>query len=109
MAKWADYIITAVGYDRNETHIVEVEIRPDTGTDIGGPARVTRQEVVDAIQRDVTFVTAYVRSGKWHRGEDVRVVDIGGVWYLRTDRNRIRADNLGALPRLSPRAAVGGR
>jgi hypothetical protein len=105
MAKWADYIITAVGYDRNETHIVEVEIRPDTGSDIGQASHATRQQIVDAIKRGVTFVTAYVHDRRWHRGEDVHVVVIGGVKYIRTDRNYVRADNLGALPRLARAAS----
>ena len=105
MAKWADYTITAVGNDRTETRIVEVEIRPDRGTTIGLASRATRQWVVNAIGRGVTFVTAYLKDGQWRRGEDVRVVVIHGVKYLRTDRNNVQADNLGALPRLSRAAS----
>ena len=105
MAKWADIVITKVGYDRTETRIVQVEIRPDTGTSIGQASRATRQQVVASIERGVTYVTAYMRNGKWQRGEDVRVVAIRGVKYLRTDRNRIEADNLGSLPRLERAAS----
>lgn len=38
----------------------------------------------------------YYRYGSWTIGEDVRVVENE---YLRTDANRIKADNLGNLPR----------
>ena len=100
MAKWADYIITAVGYDVHNTHITEVEIRPDTGTAVGQPARATRASVARAIQTGTAFVTAYERLGQWYKGEDVRVVRIGSDVYLRTDANFVRADNLGNLPRL---------
>ena len=101
MAKWADYIITAVGYDRNGIRILEVEIRPDTGTNIGQASRATRQQVVNAIERGVTFATAFHRDGKWHRGQGVHVVLARGAKYLRTDRNSVEADNLGSLPRLA--------
>ena len=99
MAKWADFVISKVKYNRDHTHIVEVEVRTDTGESISNdPRRIVRQEVVSAILRGATFVTAYVRDGKWQRGEDVRVVTIHGERYIRTDNNSIRADNLGALP-----------
>ena len=39
--------------------------------------------------------TKYMVNGTWREGEDVRVVDNE---YLRTDANRIKADNLGNLP-----------
>ena len=100
MANWADFVITKVGYDRTETRIVQVEIRPDTGTSIGQATRATRQQVIDSIGRGVTYVTAYLRNGNWQRGEDVHVATIRGVKYLRTDRNRIEAENLGSLPRM---------
>jgi hypothetical protein len=60
--------------------------------------KVSRQDVVLAIQRGTTFVTAFVRDGKLQRGEDVRIVTINGERYIRTDNNSVRADNLGNLP-----------
>jgi hypothetical protein len=62
------------------------------------PQRVARQDVVSAILRGTTFVTAYLRDGKWKKGEDVRVVTVHGVRLIRTDNNSTKADNLGALP-----------
>jgi hypothetical protein len=111
VSKWADYVITAVGYNVNNTHIVEVEIRPDTGTTIGQPSRESRARVVQAIMGGTTFVTAFMRDGKWNKGEDVRAVRIGNDVFLRTDSNAVRADNLGELPRLpaSPASAWTGR
>jgi len=38
-------------------------------------------------------------EGKYVRGEDVRVVEIDGAKYIRTDANKAKADNLGTLPR----------
>ena len=47
------------------------------------------------------FIGGNLARELWRRGEDVRVVGVRGVKYLRTDRNNVQADNLGALPRLS--------
>jgi hypothetical protein len=99
MAKWADFVVTKVKYNRDHTQIVEVEVRTDTGESIANdPRRTVRQEVVSAILRGTTFVTAYLRDGKWQKGEDVRVVTIHGERFIRTDSNSVKADNLGALP-----------
>jgi|SRR6185436_5796129 len=99
MAQWADFVITKVRYNPSHTHIVEVEVRTDNGDSIASaPTRTARQDVVNAIQRGTTFVTAYLREGKWQRGEDVRTVVVHGERYLRTDGNSIKADNLGSLP-----------
>jgi hypothetical protein len=99
MAKWADFVITKVRYNREHTQIVEVEVRVDSGETISGEARrMLRQDVVTAIRGGTTFSTAYLRDGKWQKGEDVRVVTINGDRFIRTDNNSITADNLGSLP-----------
>ncbi|KFA90678.1 DUF3892 domain-containing protein, partial [Archangium violaceum] len=95
MPKWADYGVFRVKYNRDHTAIVEVEVRPDLGEKFGDPQKASRQEVVSAIDRRVTFVTVYSRDGQSRKGEDVRTVTIQGEKYLRTDNNSTRADNLG--------------
>lgn len=98
MPKWADYGVFRVKYNREHSAIVEVEVRPDLGDKFGDAQKATRQEVVSAIDRGVTFVTVYFRDGQNRKGEDIRAVSIQGVKYLRTDNNSTRADNLGSLP-----------
>ncbi len=98
MAKWADYLIVRVKYNHEHTHLVEVEVHQDLGDSTGAAQKVSRQDVVLAIQRGTTFVTAYTRDGKWQKGEDVRIVTINSERYIRTDNNSVRADNLGNLP-----------
>jgi hypothetical protein len=99
MEKWADFCITGVRYHPPRTAIREVEIRDDNGSGLSAPRRVTREAVVDAIDRGSTFVTAYRGpTGQFQRGEDVRVVDLPPGRYIRTDRNRVQRDNLDNLP-----------
>lgn len=101
--RWADYVITAVRYSEDRSHIADLEIRVDQDSTIGAPEELTREAVVRMIEQGYTFVTAYVRNGQWSRGADVSVVTIGRDKYLRTDRNQVRADNLGELPELPSR------
>lgn len=98
MAQWSDFVVAKVKYNREHSAIVECEVRPDTGEAIGEPRRVSRQDIVNAIVKGTTFVTAYVRNAMWQKGEDVRTVTIHGERFVRTDSNSVRADNLGNLP-----------
>jgi hypothetical protein len=100
MAKWADYGITAVRYNSQETHIDQVKARKSNGETFGQELIYTRQSVIDALKQGYTFVTVNNgTNGKLTRGEDVRIVKINGVEYIRTDANNIAKDNLGNLPR----------
>ena len=97
--KWADFCVTRVKYASDRTAIVEVEARPDLGDSLGTAEKVSRQTVVTAIlNRGTTFVTTPVKNDKYVRGATVNVVEIRGEQYLRTNRDAIRADNLGELP-----------
>lgn len=98
MAKWADFGIFRVKYNRDRTAIVEVEARSDLAETFGDPQRVPRAGVVAAIEMGRTFVTIYSRDRKLTKGEDVRVVTVLGQKYIRTDNNSTTADNLGSLP-----------
>ena len=101
MAKWADYLISAVRYDTSSgnRHISHLRVHPDSDTSVGMAETWTKDSVVSAINRRTGFVTIYKNpDGNWKKGEDVRVVVISSTSYLRTDANRIEADNLGSLP-----------
>jgi hypothetical protein len=98
MAKWADYCISRVRYNEKHSHIVKVEAMPDNGENLGAKVEFTREDVVAKIDRGITFVTITLSEGKWKKGEDVRIVKINGVKYIRTDQNQKESDNLGALP-----------
>ena len=98
MAKWADFGIFRVKYHRERTAIQEVEVRADLGETFGNPQKASRLDVVAAIERGQTFVTVYSQDGKSTKGQDVRVVVVHGQKYIRSDRDAIKADNLGALP-----------
>ena len=99
MAKWADYCISSVRYNAEHTHIVKVKVHNDSGDTIGAATEWTRSEVVTAIGSDKTFVTiTQTTDRKWNKGEDVRIITVNGMKYIRTDANSRASDNLGNLP-----------
>jgi hypothetical protein len=98
MAKWADYGISAVQYNREHTHIVKVRLQPDNGDSMGAVTEWSRSQVVTSLEAGRSFVTILQNGGQWKRGEDVRTVTINGSKYIRTDSNSRAADNLGSLP-----------
>jgi len=98
MAKWADYGIFRVKYNKEHTAIVEVEVKPDLGEQFGALQKMSRATVVRAIEQGTSFVTVYHRDGKYVQGEAVFPVAVNGVKYLRTTNNPIKEDNLGELP-----------
>jgi hypothetical protein len=93
-----DFLITGVGYDAGGTRIVRVEVRKLTNGKEGSPETWTRQQVVDKIKVEGKHFKTSTPDNKF--GEDVRVVSIGWVDFLRTDANNIAADNLGSLPHI---------
>jgi len=98
MEKWADFLISAVRYNAQKTHIDKVRSHKDEGDNVGTGEETTREDIVRKIKEGKTFVTIYKSNDKWKKGEDVRIVDIDGQEYIRTDRNRTKKDNLGELP-----------
>ncbi len=99
MAKWADYGISKVQYSQQRTHIVKVEVREDKGDSFGAAMERSRSQVVAAIERGETFVTILKNSSnEWKKGQDVHVISVNGVKYIRTDQNRRESDNLENLP-----------
>lgn len=98
MAQWADFGVFRVKYGSSKTAIVEVEVKPDNGDSFGAAQRKSRSQVVTDLAQGVTYVTVPIRDGKATKGDNVGTVTVDGVKYLRTDGNKVKADNLGSLP-----------
>ena len=102
MEKWADYLISGVKYNEQETHIDKVRRHEDLGDKVGPSQDVSRTTIVAQLDAGSTFATITKGSdGKWKLGATVRPITIDGVKYIRTDADRTKKDNLGELPRFS--------
>lgn len=99
MPKWADYGISKVRYNQARTHIDKVEVRVDSSETIGAATEWTRSQVVSSIRGGHTFVTILRNpDGTWKLGQEIHLVNVNEVEFIRTDRNSRAADNLENLP-----------
>ena len=99
MATSVNYWIYSVRYNAEHTHIDRVRGYPASGGSFGNHAEWTRKEVVNLIEQGYAFATMFKGSdGNWKKGEDVRIITVNNVKFLRTDSNSKAADNLGNLP-----------
>lgn len=99
MERWADFVIMSVKHAANAGSIESVGASPDLGDIFGPRATWTKDLVIKAIERGFSFRTApRGADGKVSKGALIEVVTVHGEKFLRTDRNAVKADNLGALP-----------
>lgn len=99
MAKWADYLISAVSYNSKHTHIDKVKAFKDLGDSLGEEKVYSRETIVNSINTDITFCTIVKnREGKWNKGQKVFIINVNGVSYIKTVDNGTEADNLENLP-----------
>lgn len=93
----ADFCITAVRYNKDQSHIVYVQVREEIPGKVGSPRTVPRAFVADLIRRgNAAFQTrTKTADNKWKKGADVHLIDDE---FLTTDRNSTKRDNLGSLP-----------
>lgn len=100
MAKWADYLISAVRYNSEHSHITHLKVREDKGDTVGVGENYTRQTVVNAINNETSFITIYKsESNEWKKGAKVYIFKVNGTNYIKTVDNQKEEDNLGGLPR----------
>jgi len=99
MGKWADYLISAVRYNNDNTHIIMAKQRIDKGDKVSPPVEVSRLDVVTNLKNNYSYMTIYKNENKkWKMGEDVRIKQVGNSEFITTDPNETKKDNLGKLP-----------
>ena len=97
--KWADYCIIAVDYDENGL-IKTAHLFRDEGDRVEDRQSWNRAELIDAMLKGTTFVTAKDSSSGWGRVSEVSLIKVGSDYFLRVDDRSIAEDMLGELPQL---------
>lgn len=103
--KWADYLITGVRYDESSCFIEIVETRKDNGKDIGSPKNSEREIILKNKKSGTSYRTStQIKNDKgekvWQKGASVEIINVDGIEYLRTDKNKTKKDNLEKLPEI---------
>ena len=105
MAKWADYLISAVKFSDKGGHhyISHVWLHEDTGDSVSSGKEQTKDEVIKLIDKEKTIKTIRwnYQTAKWSQGAVVQTEKLDGVRYLRTHPDATKSDNLDNLLRLT--------
>lgn len=96
MTKWADFLISAVAYD-SKHRILYVKQHKDTGESISDGVLADRNTIASNIANGISYVTIFSSNSTWKKGTNLRIYRIGGEYFIRTDGNKVRLDNLGHL------------
>jgi hypothetical protein len=96
-----------VAIRRRNNHIVEVQVKDNLiinggllASLIGSPVTYTKDDIVVKINNGLDVFTAYEENGKWIHGAKVRCYkDTQNFWFLKTDVDNSRKDNLDNLPK----------
>jgi len=102
MAKWANYIITAVRFNSAGTHIEEVQVYEydAENNQLVNMDIKRRASVVTAIDSGYTVCTATTNSGgTYSYGAAVEVVAIDEEKFIKTKADTSKKDNLDNLPK----------
>ncbi|RNJ76489.1 MAG: hypothetical protein EB830_04000 [Nitrosopumilus sp. H13] len=97
MDTWADYLISAVSYDKNR--LIRAAIRhADAEHGIADGEAVGRMTISSDIKKGLQYCTMHSGKDTWRCGSKILSFSIGGKPYLRVDSNRVKMDNLGDIP-----------
>ncbi len=99
MTKWGNFAITHVRYNEDNTRIVDVKRRTYKEGKLIDPEIKTRSVIVDSIlNKRYSYVTTQYVNDQWNLGDDVIAYELDGEYFIRTDGNKTKSDNLGELP-----------
>ncbi len=98
-SKWADFLISAVVYDKKHK-ILYAKQHKDTGESITEGILTDRNTIASNIANGLSYVTIFSSNSTWKKGTHLRAYRIGGEYFIRTDGNKVKLDNLGQLPEL---------
>lgn len=96
-------IITAAHYDKSGKHLVYVFVGvPPERSDrtVDGMRLFSREQLVDALHRGKSFVTAFKIRDEWQYEGVVRLLEIDSQAYLRIDDQAVAVDDLGNLAKI---------
>ena len=98
MAKWADYLISAVRYSPDHRLITEMKQIEDSEDSVGKESVVDRATVAANIKKRKSYLTIISEGTNWKKGSKVKIYIVDGGYYLRADKNKVSRDHLGPLP-----------
>jgi hypothetical protein len=99
MDKWADYLVSGVKTGPDQKYIDSVEVHSDFGCVVCENIVLSRTDLIVNMKKGCTYATVFRTAiGKWRKGQEVRLVNVGGEEFLRTDSKSAASDNFDDVP-----------
>ena len=98
MARWADFLISAVRYSPDHKYITELKQHEDQEGEVGEGSVVDKASVADNVKKGKRYLTIYNAGENWRKGDKIRTFITNGEFFIRADKNKVDRDNLGELP-----------
>lgn len=100
MAKWADYLISAVEYDSNH-RILRVMQHTDEDGQISQGEVADRDTLTTNLKHGRSYMTMFSSKDTWLPGDPVHLIKLSGAYSVRTDSNKVEYDNLKLVSELA--------
>jgi hypothetical protein len=98
MVKWAEYLISEVRYSADHRRILQVKQHKDLDGEVGEGEIVDVSDVASNLKKGISYMTIHNGSSEtWKSGEKISGFIIDGEYHIRTDKNKVKQDNLGLL------------
>ncbi|MCK5029950.1 MAG: DUF3892 domain-containing protein [Thermoplasmatales archaeon] len=99
----AEYWVSHKRMNAEDTRINEVRAMMLTDNGLSSPLGYDREDVIQSLNNNDKWYTCLFkeeRDGKntWTKKAEIHIVEIDGENFIRTDRNKIKSDDLGELP-----------
>lgn len=93
MVKWADYLVSQASYDSNR-RLSKIRQHKDSGEVIDDGQIIDRDTLIENLKNGTKYMTIFSSNSTWTLGDKITIVKVGGQHYIRTDSNKVDADNL---------------
>jgi hypothetical protein len=93
-----EYWVSHKRINQEETRIERVMAMMVTVNGLSLPLAYDRKDVIQGIQKGDNWCTCLQKDESWIINAEIHVVEVDGEYFIRTDGNNIKSDNLGELP-----------
>ena len=99
----AEYWVSHKRMNAEDTRINEVRAMMLTDNGLSLPLGYDREDVIQSLNNNDKWYTCLFKEGRDGKNictkkAEIHIVEIDGGNFIRTDRNKIKSDNLGELP-----------
>ena len=93
-----EYWVSHKRMNQEQTRIERVMAMMMTVNGLSLPLTYDRKDVIQGIQKGDNWHTCLQKDESWIINAEIHIVEVDGKYFIRTDRNNIKSDNLGELP-----------